>query len=100
MEYPMRRLNLLTAGLVAAVLATPVMAQEATQEPGPMAQNYPDADYLIGGYGHRFTPGPRYYYCHNRYVGPGPAGWAVGPAAIGTAPFGYGSYAYYDGPDY
>jgi hypothetical protein len=109
----MPRLTLLTAGFLAAILATPVAAQEATQEPGAMAQHYPQVDYLTGGYGHRFTPGPRYYYRH-RYYGPGPAAWAVGPVgaglAIAAAPFGgYGPYAYYgygrrayyyDGPEY
>jgi hypothetical protein len=95
----MPRLTLLTAGFLAAILATPVMAQEATQEPGAMAQHYPHVDYLTGGYGHRFTPGPRYYYRH-RYYGPGPAELAAGAVvtglAIAAAPFGgYGPYAYY-----
>ena len=104
----------LTASLLAVILATPVAAQEATQEPGAMAQHYPQVDYLTGGYGHRFTPGPRYYYYRHRYFGPGPAAWAVGPVgaglAIAGAPFGgYGRYAYYgygprayyyDGPEY
>jgi hypothetical protein len=49
MEQPMTRLNILTAGLLAATLATPVMAQEVIPEPGPIAQNYPDADYITGG---------------------------------------------------
>ena len=106
----MTRLNILTAGFIAAMLATPVMAQEAIQEPGLMAQNYPYSDYLTGGYGTRATPGPRYYYLHH-YYGPGPAeltagvvGGAVGTAAaIAAAPFdnGHGPYAsYYEGPDY
>jgi hypothetical protein len=107
----MTKLTILTAGLLAAMLATPAMAQEAIQEPGPMAQNYPDVDYLTGGYGVRATPPPRYYYRH-RYYGPapGPAGLAAGvvggavgtAAAIAAAPFqgGYSSYGYYEGPDY
>jgi hypothetical protein len=103
----MTRLNILTAGLLAVTLATPVMAQEVISEPGPFAQNYPDSDYMTGGYGARMTPGPRYYYRHNHYYGPGPAigvvGVPVAPGvAITVAPFddGYGPYAYYTGPDY
>ena len=105
----MTRTNILAAGFLAAMLATPATAQEATQEPGPMAQNYPDVNYTPGGYGVRATPRPGYYYRHH-YYGPGPAalapavvGGAVATgAAIATAPFtgGYGSYAYYGGPEY
>jgi hypothetical protein len=103
----MTRLNLLTAGLLAATLATPAMAQEAIPEPGPIAQNYPDSNYLTGGYGARMTPGPRYYYRHSHSYGPGPViGFVGGPVVAGpvivVAPFddGYGPYAYYHGPDY
>ncbi len=76
-------------------------------------QHYPNVDYLTGGYGARAIPGPRYCYRHN-YYGPGPAGLAAGvvsgavgtAAAIAAAPlggygaYGYGPYAYYDGPVY
>jgi len=66
----MTKTKLLLSGFLgAALLATPVMAQEAVQEPGNMAFNYPDSHYLTGGYGVRGTPGPGYYYSH-RFVGP------------------------------
>jgi hypothetical protein len=108
----MTNLNILGAGFIAAaMLVTPAMAQEATQEPGAMGQHYPDADYLTGGYGSRATPRPGYYYRRNYYgYGYGPT--VYGPAvvvdgAIGTAdaivaaPFyRRGPYAYYGGPEY
>jgi hypothetical protein len=116
MESEMTKLKMLSAGIAAVtMLATPALAQEATQEPGAMGQNYPNSDFLTGGYGTRATPGPHYYYRrdHGPVVdGPvvyGPAAVAVGvvDGAIGTAdaiavaPFeGPGPYAYYDGPDY
>jgi hypothetical protein len=83
--------TILFAGLIAAAgLTTPVLAQEATQEPGVMGFNYPNTRYLTGGYGARFTPGPRYYY-RNQYQ-PYPR---VG--AFATAPWD-DSYASYGGP--
>src|SRR6476660_5699382 len=52
----MMKLALLgAAAAVSAVLATPVVAQEATQEPGMIGFNYPNSRYLTGGYGVR-TP--------------------------------------------
>ena len=95
--------TLLSAGLLSvAVLATPAMAQEATQEPGVMGYNYPNTAYLRGGYGHRFSPRPQDYYYG--YAGRRP-GLAVAPPAVVVAPYGYGpgygyynSYGYYDGP--
>lgn len=102
--------------LATAALVTPAMSQEATQEPGMIGFNYPNSDYLRGGYGVR-TPspydysyygpqyGPRYY--GPRYYGPGPVGLAAGVAAgaVGTAAAIAGapyvdSYAYYEGPGY
>jgi hypothetical protein len=93
------------AAVVSTVLATPLMAQEATQEPGAIGFNYPNSRYLTGGYGVR-TPYNTGRYPHMfpaaRVVayGPvadvaiGPVGVTVGsPAAIATAP--YDSYAYY-----
>jgi hypothetical protein len=75
----MTKRAILFAGLIgAATLATPVMAQEATQEPGTMAFNYPDSHYLTGGYGVHASPRPGFYYRH-RYVGPGTA-LPFGPA--------------------
>ena len=96
------------AVLATAALVTPAMSQEATQEPGMIGFNYPNSNYLLGGYGVR-TPsrhdysyygpqyGPRYY---GRYYGPGPGGVAVGTAAaIAGAPY-VDSYAYYEAPGY
>ena len=107
----MTKLTLLgAAAILATALATPVMAQEATQEPGMIGFNYPNSNYLVGGYGVR-TPsrydysyyGPRGYYGY----GPGPVGLAAGVAAgaVGTAAAIAGapyvdSYAYYNGPGY
>jgi hypothetical protein len=55
--------TLLAAGIVAAMMvASPVLAQEATQEPGAMGFYYPDSNYLLGGYGHRASPRPGYYF--------------------------------------
>ena len=92
----------LSAGLLSvAMLATPAMAQEATQEPGVMGYNYPNTAYLRGGYGHRLSPRPQDYY---GYAGRRP-GLAVAPPALVVPPYGYGgsygyynSYGYYDGP--
>ena len=76
----MRKLTLLGAAtIVAAALASPAMAQEATQEPGMIGFNYPNSNYLRGGYGVR-TPSR---YDHSYYHG------------------GYGPRAYYgDEPGY
>ena len=73
----MTRLNILTAGLLAATLATPVMAQEVLPEPGPIAQNYPDSDYITGGCGARMTPGPRYYCVIITVTGRDPRDWRL-----------------------
>jgi hypothetical protein len=108
----MTKLNLIRAGFIAtAMLITPAMAQEATQEPGAMGQQYPNSDYLTGGYGSRSSPRPGYYFRRDHYgygYGPtvyGPA--AVVDGAIGTADvivaapvYHRGSYAYYGGPEY
>ena len=52
----MTKLTLLgAAAIVATALATPAMSQEATQEPGMIGFNYPNSNYLRGGYGVR-TP--------------------------------------------
>ncbi len=81
------KMKFLSAGLLSvAMLATPVMAQEATQEPGVMGFNYPNTAYLKGGYGHSFTPRPRDYYY----------GFAGRAPSLRTAPEGYyaGPYGY------
>jgi hypothetical protein len=120
----MTKLNIMHAGFVAtAMLMTPAMAQEATQEPGAMGQHYPEVDYLTGGYGSRGTPAPGYYFWRNHRgfaygppvyaYGPpayGPAGLAAGVVVgdvIGTADeivaapvYGPGPYAYDGGPPY
>jgi hypothetical protein len=104
----MIRMKLMSAGLLSvALLATPAMAQEATQEPGVMGYNYPNSAYLTGGYGHSFKPRPLdYYYGYARrwpsmrtapegyygYYGPYPAP-RVG--AFATAPWVDDSYGYY-----
>jgi hypothetical protein len=50
----MKKLPLLgVAAVLSTVLATPLMAQGATQEPGMIGFNYPNSDYLTGGYGVR-----------------------------------------------
>jgi hypothetical protein len=104
----MRKLTLLgAAAVLATALATPAMSQEATQEPGMIGFNYPNSNYLRGGYGVR-TPSRHdhsYYYGGygpRAYYGPDPAGVAAGivagtAAAIAGAPY-YDSYGYYDGP--
>jgi hypothetical protein len=86
-------MKLLSAGLLsAAMLATPAMAQEATQEPGVMGYNYPNSAYLTGGYGHSFKPRPADYYY----------GYAHRWPSLRTAPEGYyyGGPPYYGGPSY
>ena len=104
----MTKLTLLgAAAILATALATPAMSQEATQEPGMIGFNYPNSDYLRGGYGVRLPSrydhsyyGPRVYYgprlLRSGYVG-GPVGVAAGvvgaAGAIAGAPY-VDSYAY------
>ena len=108
----MTKLTLLGAtAILATALATPAMSQEATQEPGMIGFNYPNSNYLRGGYGVRLPSrydysyyGPRVYYGPRAHYGPGPVGLAAGvavgtAAAIAGAPYD-DSYAYYDGPGY
>jgi hypothetical protein len=75
--------------MLAAVLATPAMAQQVMQEPAAYAQSHPWANDYHYRYGHSgFWPGE---------VAAGVIGGAIGVAdAIVTAPF-EDSYAYYDG---
>jgi len=84
----MRR-TILSAGIVAAaMIATPALAQEATQEPGAMGFYYPDSNYLTGGHGAHAAPGLRYY---------------ARPHAMGeqgALPSGPRAYYGYGGPDY
>jgi hypothetical protein len=100
----MTKLKLLgAAAVLSTAFATPLMAQEATQEPGAIGFNYPNSNYLTGGYGvrlpyntGRFAAMPPAY----GYYGPGPV-YAPGPGvAVGVGPVGvavgspYGAYAY------
>ena len=96
----MMKLKLIGAAVVlSAAFAVPVMAQEATQEPGMIGFNYPNSHYMTGGYGVHtpYNTGryPRlrgdYTYVGPSYVVPGYApgvrvGVPVGP--------GYDAYAY------
>jgi hypothetical protein len=111
----MTKATFLFAGLIAAAaLTTPVLAQEATQEPGVMGYNYPNSRYLTGGYGARFTPGPGYYYRNQYHAYPRVGAFATAPwdesyaygapypayprvGAFATAPWD-NSYAYYGEP--
>jgi hypothetical protein len=88
----MTKLALLgAAAMLSAAFATPVMAQEATQEPGMIGFSYPNSHYLTGGYGVRtpYNTGryPRlrgdYSYAEPGYV---TQGYVTVPA--------YGGYAY------
>src|SRR5262245_10686177 len=55
-ETTMTKLKLLgAAAVLSTALATPLMAQEVVQEPGATGFNYPNSNYLTGGYGQR-TP--------------------------------------------
>lgn len=98
----MIKTTLLSAGLLSvAMLATPAMAQEATQEPGVMGYNYPNTSYLRGGYGHRMSPRAADYYYG--YANRQPA-LTVAPPAVVVTPYGYAtggyrdSYGYYNEP--
>jgi hypothetical protein len=112
----MMKLALLgAAAVLSAALATPVMAQEATQEPGMIGFNYPNSDYLTGGWGVHTPPswtGGRPRIPYGGYVGygyppgvvyapgvrVGPYGVMVRPPYGAYAPYGayvpYGAYAY------
>ena len=84
----MTTMKLAAAGLLSvAMLATPAMAQEATQEPGMMGFNYPNTAYLKGGYGHSMSPRPYDYYAGRASRDP-----RVPMAQYGYATGPYGSY--------
>jgi hypothetical protein len=101
MEEKMTKLKLLGAAAVASLaLAGPVLAQEATQEPGMVGFNYPNSNYMTGGYGvhmpynsGRYPRMPRGGYVAYDYD-VAPAGITVGPAPVVVAPDPYGAYAY------
>ncbi len=109
----MTKLKLLgVAAILSTALATPLMAQETTQEPGMVGFTYPNSNYLRGGYGVHLPNHGRYLnrvHYIPRVYDPGPVGvaadvvgGAIGAAGvIATAPLGYDSYAYYsDEPGY
>jgi hypothetical protein len=99
MERQMQKTSFIGAGLIAAaafITITPAMAQEATQEPGAMAQFYPDSNYNTGGYGSRGTPPPRFYYRH----GYAPGAATEIPYGMGVMVVPSGGYGYYRGPGY
>jgi len=86
------------AAIVAAVITTPAMAQQAMQEPGAYAQAHPWAtDYYY------YRSGPSYYrYGPSGFwpgdVAAGVVGGAVGTAAaIVTAPIGSDAYGRQNG---
>ena len=102
----MKKLALLgAAAALSTVLAAPVMAQEATQEPGMIGFSYPNSHYMTGGYGVRtpYNTGryPRMPYERRVYYEPGPLGVVGGAIATGAAiataplaPYPYDAYAY------
>jgi hypothetical protein len=101
----MMKLKLIAAAAVlSAACAAPVMAQEATQEPGSIGFNYPNSRYMTGGYGVHlpYNTGkyPRlrgdYTYVGPGYVVPGYAPGVrvgVGPVGVAVGP-GYDAYGY------
>jgi len=81
------------AAILAAVIATPAMAQQAMQEPGAYAQNHP----WVNDYNYNYRYGRSGFWPGD--VAAGVVGGAIGTAgAIASAPFrGSDSYAYYGG---
>jgi hypothetical protein len=105
MEEKMMKLRLLgAAAVLLTALATPVLAQEATQEPGMIGFNYPNSNYLTGGYGVRLPYNTGRYprmpyggYVAYDYYHVAPPGVVIGPAPVVVAPVvpdPYGAYAY------
>ena len=99
---PIHKLKLLgAAAVLSTALVTPLMAQEMTQEPGLTGFNYPNSQYLTGGYGTR-TPWNTDRYPrmpvggYVAYETAPPAGVAVGvgPVGVTVGPSPYGAYAY------
>jgi hypothetical protein len=102
MEEKMTRLKLLgAAAVLSTALATPALAQEVISEPGTIGFNYPNSDYITGGYGTRlpYNTGrhPRMPYGGYYAYGVAPAGVIIGPGPVVIAPMPpgpYGAYAY------
>src|SRR5258708_9366921 len=91
----MTGLKLLSAAaILSAAVATPAMAQEATQEPAALGQAHPYVDYLTGGYGVRGTSRGQY----GRYDGDyRPADVAIGIAPGSVTVTAPDAHAYYHG---
>jgi len=98
----MTKLKLLgAAAVLSTALATPLMAQEATQEPGALGFNYPNSQYLTGGYGtrtpwntDRYPRMPRGGYVAYESVPLAGVAVGVGPVGVTVGPSPYGAYAY------
>lgn len=98
----MTKLKLLgAAAVLSTALAAPALAQEATQEPGMIGFNYPNSNYMTGGYGTRLPYNSGHYprMPYGGYVAydVAPAGVTIGPApvvVVPVAPNPYGAYAY------
>jgi hypothetical protein len=89
------------AGLVsiAMLINTTTARAEATQEPGVMGFYYPSTPYLLGGYGHKFSPFPSYYYEPRGYKPVGDYGFYgpmtnADPVTVGPR-WGYSYYSPY-----
>jgi hypothetical protein len=102
MELKLAKLKVLgAAAILLTALAAPVLAQEATQEPGSIGFNYPNSDYLTGGYGNRLPYNTGHYprMPYGGYVAydVAPPGVMIGPApvvVVPVAPNPYDAYAY------
>lgn len=84
------------AAALALLIATPVMAQEATQEPGILALHYPNSHYVTGGWGSHTPPGwtggwPRIYIGHVQAPAYG-NGYAPSVDAPTFGPYAYDPY--------
>jgi len=98
----MTKLKLLgAAAVLSTALATPLMAQEAIQEPGMVGFNYPNSNYLTGGYGtrtpwntDRYPRMPRGGYVVYETAPPVGVAVGVGPVGVTVGPSLYGAYAY------
>ncbi len=90
----MTKLKLLgAAAALATVIATPVMAQEATQEPGMIGFNYPNSHFVTGGWGVHTPPSwtGRYPRMYTGYVAAPAYGYGYAPRVVGPE---FGPYAY------
>jgi hypothetical protein len=86
----------LAVGLLSvAALATPVLAQGVTREPGVTRYHHPRTAYMRGGYGAGYMPAAGYYYGGQGYPGPRVGAFATAPWTGSASP--YGAYASYGG---